>query len=149
MGEVDGHQWRFPIFNGKYECKVRLYKTCKAMMAGYLELTEEKGCLQETKERLSGLTYDKKPAAITLRMDDKNIYILFSRPHLYLNLIAHECVHVISNFIEDENIEGLNLSDDEEIVADEIGLLLQNIYYNCGKYIKHKIKKDTKWKNGL
>ncbi len=80
-------------------------------------------------------------------MSDYN-YLLCSRPHFYLKLITHECVHVISNFIGDEDLDGLDLMNDEEIIADEIGLLLQNIYYNCGKYIKHKIKKDAKWKNG-
>lgn len=42
MSDVNFYQWRMGIFNKKYECRVRLYKTRKAMVEDYRKAVQQK-----------------------------------------------------------------------------------------------------------
>lgn len=115
------------------------------MYENYYELMKEKGVPTRTINKIKSLRLHQKPAGITLRMndinlkaDDNRVMILFCRAFFNPNTIAHEAVHAISYFLKDENLKGLDLSDDEEIVARQIGFLVNDIFHNCGKFIKYK-----------
>jgi len=138
MSDYNYLQWRMKIFDKKYECRVRLYKTRKAMVEDYRKAVQEKNDYTENelKEELAKRPKGGPGAVVLTTKDDQSIDMFFCKRLFNINVIAHESLHVIFRFIDRQNIQDIDDDNNpEETMATEIGYLVANIVHNCGKYI--------------